>query len=91
MLVKETTCYSHILYLLTYHGEAFSSCSRNLKINRPNFEAEGVAGYIQTDVEIEVTDLTKFAKLWDSWYSAPNRTELYAMAKGLNCENRLRS
>ncbi len=61
------------------------SAVRSIKISKPNFQHEGIAGYIETDYEIEVADIVAFANLWNSWYSLPDkrRLDLYGLAKGL--------
>jgi hypothetical protein len=51
----------------------------------PYFNHEGVAGYIETEVEFEIADLENFTHLWCSWYHLTDtkRINLYGLAKGL--------
>ena len=67
-------------------GPRFSSCVSSIKISSPEHAHEGVAGYIQTDVTVEIKGLTSFAELWDSWYNLDDgqRTHWYRQASGLN-------
>lgn len=84
MKLQVNTCYSHILYIQCA-GELFSQAVHKLEMSAPNFAHEGVAGYIQVDVIFHIKDLTIFSRLWDSWYTLPEkrRIELYGLAKGL--------
>lgn len=86
MLLKLTTCYSRILYLMS-HGEHYGKAVNAIKIGRPCFEHEGVAGYVETTVEIDIKDLLTFSKLWESWFSIPDleRNKWYMLAKGGAC------
>lgn len=76
MIIQHRTCYSHILYIMS-KGEAFSSCVANIKITSPQHQHEGMAGYIETDVTIEIKGLTSFAELWDSWYNLDDKTRTF--------------
>jgi hypothetical protein len=85
MIIKEKLCYSKLLWIMCA-GPVFSECISNLNIIRnPNFAHEGMAGYIETEVEFTVTDLAKFANLYESYYtlSDKRKLELYGLAKGL--------
>jgi hypothetical protein len=57
----------------------------SIKYSTPEFQYEGVAGYIATEYEIEIKDLVVFSNIWNSWYSLSDRRrqDLYGMAKGL--------
>jgi len=65
-------------------GERFSSCVASIKVSSPGHTHEGMTGYIETDVTIEVKGLTSFAQLWDNWYnlSDDQRTYWYRQALG---------
>jgi hypothetical protein len=57
-----------------------------MKIVRgPCHDHEGVAGFIETEVEFVLKDLKRFADLWDSWYTLTDKKkiDLYGLAKGL--------
>lgn len=67
-------------------GELFSKAVQSTNfIKGPCFEHEGIAGYIETDVEFIINDLRIFTNLWEAWYtlSSIQRTNLYGLAKGL--------
>lgn len=84
-VIISKTCYSRVLWILCA-GEPFQDAISTLKITSgPHFKHEGVAGFIETDVEIEVKDILKFAQLWESWLSlsSTRRLHLYGLAKGV--------
>lgn len=83
MIIKHRTCYSHILYIMA-QGEVFSSCVSSIKIESPGHTHEGMTGYIETDVTIEIKGLSSFAELWDGWYNIDEaqRTYWYRVALG---------
>lgn len=84
MKITDTTCYSHILWLQT-RGERFKQAINKLSITYgPAFDYEGIAGYIETTVEIEVKDLKVFSDIWLEWYTlhSDTRAKLYSLAKG---------
>jgi hypothetical protein len=86
MKITDTTCYSHLLYLQT-RGERFKQAIHKLSITYgPAFDHEGMAGYIETTIEIEVKDLRTFTDIWLEWYNLPTdkRNQMYNLAKG-NC------
>ena len=88
MKLIEKTCYSRVLYFQARLAKTESTCISHMAFTAPNFAHEGVAGYIETTVTFEITNLKEFASLWDSFYdSTPeDRTKWYW--KVLN-ENRL--
>lgn len=50
-----------------------------MKMGKPRFEHEGMAGYIETDVEFQIASIEAFSKLWMSWYieDITERNQLY--------------
>jgi hypothetical protein len=82
MKVTGSTCFSHLIYCMT--NPAFNKSINSIKYNRPCYEHEGMAGYIEVTYEIDVkeTDLLVFSKIWDQWYYLPQekRDELYRLA-----------
>lgn len=77
-------CYSRLLWIMC-SGPVFSECVDSLKILKgPLHQYEGMAGYIETEVEFVLRDLKRFADLWDSWYRLSDRRklDLYGLAKG---------
>lgn len=84
MKLTGTTCYSHILWLLC-SGAPLSNAIKSIKFDKPAFDQEGVAGFIEVKYEIEILDIRAFANIWDTWYtlSDTRRLHLYGLAKGL--------
>ena len=66
-------------------GEQFSIAVHKITLKEPAFQHEGMAGYIETEYEIEVANLQTFCNIWNSWYSLSDtrRIQLYGLAKGL--------
>lgn len=85
MKLTAKTCYSHILWMLCSGPVFKESVSKFTIVSGPHYEFEGMAGYIETDVEFEISNLEKFTPLWCSWYSLPakKRLDVYGLAKGL--------
>ena len=80
-----TTCYSQLLWVMCA-GPSFSACVSGMRIVKvPAHDHEGMAGYIETEVEFTVTDLAKLSKLLDSYYTLTDerKADLYGLAKGL--------
>lgn len=78
-------CYSQLLWIMCA-GESYSNSVERMTIKKgPLHQYEGMAGYIETEVEFEIKDLRKFTDLWYSYYSLPDRRklDLYGLAKGL--------
>jgi hypothetical protein len=50
----------------------------------PYHDYEGMAGYIETEVEFVLKDLKQFADLWGSWdvLTDKRKLNLYGLAKG---------
>lgn len=89
MKIITTTCWSHALHIMSC-GPLLSECTRDFKFSTPRFDLEGVVGYIETELTIDVKDIEKFAELYTSWFklNPDTRTMLYAKAKN---ENPIRS
>lgn len=66
-------------------GAPLEQAIYKITFKSPGFAHEGIAGYIETEYEIEVKDLKAFTNIWDSWYDLPEkrRLYLYGLAKGL--------
>ncbi len=78
-------CYTQLLYVMC-QGEVFSlACGKMTILKGPCHKYEGMAGYIETEVEFDGIDLERFSKLWNSFYSLSEKRklDLYGLAKGL--------
>lgn len=86
MKLKTKLCYSHLVHLMLSGEEYYSAVATTNIIRGPAFDTEGIAGYIETEVEFGIKDISRFAKIWDSWYSLSleQRNKYYGMAKGLH-------
>lgn len=85
MRLTVNTCYSRVIWLMC-SGPSFSAAVSKMNIIKgPYHDYEGIAGYIETEVEFEIKDLAKFTNLWESYYSLSDkrRMDLYGLAKGL--------
>jgi hypothetical protein len=88
MKLTVNTCYTRVLHLLC-SGEDYSQAVFSMRtINGPKFEYEGMAGYIETEVEFNIRDLAKFTELWESWFklTEDQKLKLYYLAKGRKFE-----
>lgn len=80
-----TMNYSHLLWVMCA-GPDFSACVSGMRIvNGPAHDHEGMLGYIETEVEFMVTDLVKFSRLIDSYYTLTDERKAgwHSLAKGL--------
>lgn len=84
MELKVKTCYSRILWLLC-SGKKLEQAIYKIDFTSPNFQHEGLAGYIETTATIHIKDLASFTHLWESYHSLTDKrkSELYGLAKGL--------
>ena len=84
MKLTGKTCYTQLLWLMC-SGELLEQAVHKISYTTPEFRYEGMAGYIETNYEIEVKDLRAFSNIWYSWFSLTDkrRNELYGLAKGL--------
>lgn len=78
MKLITNTCYSHIIYM-QQQPALWNEAIHKAHIGKPDFNAEGIAGYIQTDIEFEIANIEAFSKLWMSWYTeeTTERNQLY--------------
>lgn len=65
-------------------GERLEQAVYSISCKSPNFACEGMVGYVETEVSIEVKDLQTFTELWQSWYveSTEKRNKLYSLMLG---------
>lgn len=78
-------CYSQVLWIMCA-GPLYSDAVSKMTITKgPLHQFEGMAGYIETEVEFDIKDLNIFTRLWYSWYSLTDakRLNLYGLAMGL--------
>ena len=80
MEIKETMCYSRLVFLMI-QGADWEQAVSEVTYTAPQFKYEGVAGYVETKVTFKVKDLSKFVELWNRWVSLPidKRTKFYRL------------
>lgn len=69
MKIQEKLCYSKLLWLLT--NKDFCDAVIDISFSKPNFEHEGMAGYIETDVEFVVNNIEKVARAYEAYSNIP--------------------
>lgn len=77
--------YSHLLWILC-SGPQFSKAVSSMQLVKgPNFDHEGMAGYIETVAVFNIKDLQEFTNLFNSFYSLSHKRkmDIYGLAKGL--------
>lgn len=89
MKIVETTCYSRLLWFLTEIARVKIPCVQSVSFTKPNFEHEGMNGYVETTVTFEVTDILVFARIWEEYFNLPPEERTKQYWKMLN-ENRIR-
>lgn len=77
-LIINETCYTHLMWMLTFRSPEFSKAVYKYECSSPRFDFEGMAGYVECNISFEIKDLTLFAKIFNEWYSAENRSEFYS-------------
>lgn len=79
MKLITNTCYSHIVYM-QQQSYLWNQAVTSMKMGKPRFDHEGVAGYIETDVEFQIASIDAFSKLWMSWYTeeTSKRNDIYS-------------
>lgn len=77
MEVVMTMCHSQLMTMLL-HPKEFSECVISFTATAPDIDNEGFAGYMETRVSFNVTDLVAFAALHQKSYVFPSdRTQWY--------------
>lgn len=84
-LFVDHTCYTHLMWMLTYRPREFAKAITRYECTQPDFDSEGVAGYISCKIAFDIADISLFAKIWNEWYTADNRQELYAQITRSRC------
>ena len=72
-------------------GEEYSQAVFSMRtIHGPKFDLQGMSGYIETEVEFNIRDLSMFTRLWEGWFelSEPQKLKLYCLAQGAEFEGK---
>lgn len=69
MIIKDTICYSLLVEILL--NPQFHHAVAKTEFTKPNFEHEGMAGYIETNVTFHVIDLSRFSAIYSDALSTP--------------------
>lgn len=73
MKFSTTMCHSHLISMLL-QPEDFQNCVNSYKSTAPDIRNEGMAGYMEVQVEFDVKSLIGFANLFQSSYSYPSNS-----------------
>lgn len=84
-LIINDTCYTHLMWMLTFRAKEFSEAVYKYECSSPEFNFEGMAGYVGCALSFEIKDLTLFTKIFNEWYSADNRSEFYGQIVRSRC------
>lgn len=83
MEIKVTTCYSKLVWLMMQKD--FQQSVSKLEYDKPQFDFEGMAGYIETNLVLQVSDISKFAEIWGRAILS-DTTKIYGdMIRHYNC------
>lgn len=84
-LTINDTCYTHLMWMLTFRSHEFSKAVHKYECSSPRFDFEGMAGYVECNISFDIKDLVLFAKIFNEWYTAKNRSEFYGQIVGKQC------
>ena len=85
-LIVNDTCYTHLMWMLTFRSKEFSSAVTKYECSSPEFEHEGMAGYVGCKISFDIKDLSLFARIFNEWYTAENRSEFYGKIMNRTCK-----
>lgn len=82
MIIKDKMCYSKLLWL--YSNKKFMQSISKVTTDQPAYELEGMAGYIEVNVEFNVNNLSMFAQQMANYDKQPDdiKIEMYRTALG---------
>ena len=83
-LYVDSTCYTHLMWMLTFRPREFSEAVFKYECSSPEFNYEGMAGYVGCKMSFEIKDIALFSKIFNEWYSAENRSEFYGQIVNSN-------
>lgn len=75
MKIEESMCYARLVFMMC-RGEEWEQAINNVTYTAPQFQYEGIAGYVDTRVTFCIKNLDIFTKLWSAWYSLPDLERL---------------
>ncbi len=80
MELKESMCHCHLLWMLA-QPELFERAVERYSASTPEVSAEGMAGYMLTNVTFHIRDIAKFSDLYrqpvdSDWYHKVRRGNL---------------
>ena len=85
-LIINDTCYTHLMWMLTFRPKEFSNSVTKYECSSHEFEYEGMAGYVGCKISFDIKDLSLFAKIFNEWYTAENRSEFYGQIMNRTCK-----
>lgn len=82
MKILEKMCYTHLSWL--QRQEKFLKSINSVKFSKPLIDFEGIAGYIETDVEFEVIDIKLFAEIYYNYYGLDDHIKMSIRSEIMN-------
>lgn len=83
-LYVDSTCYTHLMWMLTFRSREFSEAVFKYECSSPEFNHEGIAGYVGCKISFDIKDIALFSKIFNEWYSAENRNDFYGQIVNSN-------
>lgn len=75
MKITDKICFSHLLWAM--NQPKFTQSISKVTFTKPDITNEGMAGYIETNVEIEVSNIVNFAEIWNKWYITSDHNRMH--------------
>ena len=73
MKITNTMCHSHLLWMLSQPAK-FERAVYKYSATSPAYQHEGMAGYIETEVTFEISDLQSFTALYFEYHNMDTNT-----------------
>lgn len=85
MQLTDKMCYSKLLWMQQQPN--WYRAVHKVTYKAPQVEYEGMAGYVETEVTIDVREISELVSIMNSWYSLTvgERSFFYNLARGIKC------
>ena len=85
MILKDKICYSKLLWM-QQQPDGYQAVHK-VTYTSPNVEHEGMLGYVETEVTIDVKELSKLVSIMDRWHTltVADRSYFYNLVRGITC------
>lgn len=81
MIIKDKMCYARLVQLMQHPG--FAKSVDKVTFTKPNIEHQGMAGYIETDVTIELRSSAELLNMAHVLSGNPSHEEYLNIYNGL--------